>query len=241
MSPASAAPANGRTSGSPDKSAASIPPPDAKNVSGGCFMTVSVKSPRVLRKSSPEIFVSFSSKTRKALMKSARADSERFCFLRKFEKSRNTVCISDFSNCTEGAKDPPPSRRRFIQRFPSIIVCGTQYCMARMEYGTRFEAGRRIHSSGPSGSKNRHSSTLEIANRFPHNPPFPANNTTVEFGRKEWKRYESNRNRSPGGRSGKNRDTQGNQKNPPHPGGRPAVNIIDREGTVCLRDWKPGK
>ena len=53
-----------------------------------------------------------------ALMKSARADSERFCFLRKFEKSRNTVCISDFPNCTEGEKDPLLSRRRFIQRFP---------------------------------------------------------------------------------------------------------------------------
>ena len=78
-------------------------------------------------------------------------------------------------------------------------------------------------------------------NDQPHNPPFPANNTTVEFGRKEWKRYESNRNRSPGGRSGENRDTQGNQKNPPHPGGRPTVNIIDSERKVCLCGWKPGK
>ena len=54
---------------------------------------------------------------REALIKSARADSERFCFLRKFGESRNTLCISDFPNCTEGAKDPLLSRRRFIQRF----------------------------------------------------------------------------------------------------------------------------
>ena len=40
-----------------------------------------------------------------ALIKSARAYSERFCFLRKFGKARNTVCISGFPNCTEGAKD----------------------------------------------------------------------------------------------------------------------------------------
>ncbi len=56
---------------------------------------------------------------REALIKSARADSERFCFLRKFGKSRNTVCIPDFPNCTEGAKDSLLSRRRFIQRFLS--------------------------------------------------------------------------------------------------------------------------
>ena len=56
--------------------------------------------------------------SKEALINSARADSERFCFLRKFGKSRNTVCISDFPNCTEGAKDPLLSRRRFIQRFP---------------------------------------------------------------------------------------------------------------------------
>ena len=56
---------------------------------------------------------------REALIKSARADSERFCFLRKFGESRNTPCISDFPNCTEGAKDPLLSRRRFIQRFLS--------------------------------------------------------------------------------------------------------------------------
>mgnify|MGYP000550828779 CR=1 FL=1 len=57
------------------------------------------------------------SEIREALMKSARAYSERFCFLRKFGKARNTVWISGFPNCTEGAKDLLLSRRRFIQRF----------------------------------------------------------------------------------------------------------------------------
>ena len=56
---------------------------------------------------------------RETPINSARADSEIFCFLRKFGKPRNTVCISDFPNCTEGAKDPLLSRRRFIQRFLS--------------------------------------------------------------------------------------------------------------------------
>ena len=65
--------------------------------------------------------------TREVLSKSASADSERFCFLRKFPKVRNTVCISTFGNCTEGAKDPLFSRGRFIQSFPiyeaiSIVI-----------------------------------------------------------------------------------------------------------------------
>ncbi len=50
-------------------------------------------------------------------MKSTSADSERFCFRKKGEKSRNTVCISDFSACISGEKDPLLSRRRFIQSF----------------------------------------------------------------------------------------------------------------------------
>ena len=52
---------------------------------------------------------------------SARADSEIFCFLRKFGKPRNTVCISDFPNCAEEEKDPLFSRRRFVQRFPNKV------------------------------------------------------------------------------------------------------------------------
>ena len=56
------------------------------------------------------------------LIKSARADSERFCLRRKFEKYGNTWCISCFSNCTDGAKDPLFSRRRFIQRFHNTVL-----------------------------------------------------------------------------------------------------------------------
>ena len=36
----------------------------------------------------------------------ARADGERFCSKSKFESRRNTVCISRFSNCGVGAKEP---------------------------------------------------------------------------------------------------------------------------------------
>ena len=39
------------------------------------------------------------------------------------------MCISQFQNCTDGAKDPPSSRRRFIQRFPKEGVRhGKGYC-----------------------------------------------------------------------------------------------------------------
>ena len=58
---------------------------------------------------------------REALIKSARADAERFCLSRKFKKWRNTVCISHFLNCTDVVKDPAFRRRRFIQRFPSVL------------------------------------------------------------------------------------------------------------------------
>ena len=66
------------------------------------------------------IFSSHGGIVREALINSARADGRRFCFIRKFEKWRNTVCISRFSNCTDGTKDSPISRRRIIQRFLRI-------------------------------------------------------------------------------------------------------------------------
>ena len=68
---------------------------------------------------------------RETLIKSARAVSERFFLRQKNGKQRNTVCISCFSFCMDGEKDPlfsrrrdgekDPlfSRRRFIQRFLS--------------------------------------------------------------------------------------------------------------------------
>ena len=42
--------------------------------------------------------------TREALIQSARAVSERFFTRRRFQKRRNTVCISRFWNCTAGEK-----------------------------------------------------------------------------------------------------------------------------------------
>ena len=47
-------------------------------------------------------------------MKSAIADDERFCPKLKFEKCRNTECISSFSNCEVGAKDPSAAADDFI-------------------------------------------------------------------------------------------------------------------------------
>ena len=106
------------------------------------------KSPiRILRRcscTSAVNSVSVATNTREALIKSARADSERFCFLRKFGKSRNTVCISDFPNCTEGAKDPLLSRRRFIQRFPrsSLPVSGARRMSPRRSFVRRLSTAQ---------------------------------------------------------------------------------------------------
>ena len=58
---------------------------------------------------------------------SARDSSERFCSKIKFGKRRNTVCLSSFSNCNIGAKDPLMSADaivrcclRVIPRIPNI-------------------------------------------------------------------------------------------------------------------------
>ena len=40
-------------------------------------------------------------------------------FILQNGKQRNTVCISCFSFCMDGEKDPLFSRRRFIQSFPN--------------------------------------------------------------------------------------------------------------------------
>ena len=46
--------------------------------------------------------------------------------------------------------------------------------------------------------------------------------------------YESNRHRTTGGRSGQNRHSKGDQKNPTHPRGRPVADIIDTVGEILL-------
>ena len=53
-------------------------------------------------------------------MKSARADSERFCSQARFGKRGNTLCIARFSNRRLRAKDPLLGRRRFYLGLPPI-------------------------------------------------------------------------------------------------------------------------
>ena len=62
---------------------------------------------------------------REALIKSARAESERFFSSRRLQKWRNTVCISHFLSRADREKDPLSSRRRFIQRFLRFTDCHT--------------------------------------------------------------------------------------------------------------------
>ena len=54
---------------------------------------------------------------KEALNNETRTDSERFSPSRKVEKHGNTGCISCFSTCTDGRKDPLLSRSRIVQRF----------------------------------------------------------------------------------------------------------------------------
>ena len=61
------------------------------------------------------------SEIREALIKSARAGSERFFSSRRVQKWRNTVCISHFRTRTDREKDPLSSRRRFIQSFLRML------------------------------------------------------------------------------------------------------------------------
>ena len=62
---------------------------------------------------------------REALIKSARAGSERFFSSRRLQKWRNTVCISHFLSRADREKDPLSSRRRFIQSFLWFTDCHT--------------------------------------------------------------------------------------------------------------------
>ena len=52
---------------------------------------------------------------RETLMKSAAADGERFFVKARFEKRRNTLCISRFSNRRIGGKDPSSVVGGFIR------------------------------------------------------------------------------------------------------------------------------
>ena len=54
---------------------------------------------------------------------SARKLSERFCAISKFQKRENTVCISRFWNCRNGAKDPLRSADAIVRCCPIIKGC----------------------------------------------------------------------------------------------------------------------
>ena len=70
--------------------------------------------------------------TKEALIKSARAGSERFCSRARYGKRGNTACISRFSYRRPRAKDPLSSRRRFIQSFlKSNLLSGGFSCRER--------------------------------------------------------------------------------------------------------------
>ncbi len=77
---------------------------------------------------------------RAAQHNSARGSSERFCPKIKFGKRRNTLCISSFSNCKIGAKDPPLSadaimrcclkKKLFTLLLAFAMVCSLTACGA---------------------------------------------------------------------------------------------------------------
>ena len=49
----------------------------------------------------------------------ARDFGEGFCSRIKFDKRRNTLCISSFSNCNIGAKDPPKAEDIIVRCCPN--------------------------------------------------------------------------------------------------------------------------
>lgn len=55
---------------------------------------------------------------KEALIKSAAVDSERFFVKTRFEKRRNTACISRFFNRRIGGKDPSSAVRGLNQEVP---------------------------------------------------------------------------------------------------------------------------
>ena len=64
---------------------------------------------------------------REPLNNSARAGGEGFWLSRKYLNCGNTLCIFQFWYCTDGAKDPPSSCRRIVQRFPRAASSALPY------------------------------------------------------------------------------------------------------------------
>ena len=88
------------------------------------------------------------------------------------------MCISSFSNCTVGAKDPLPSRRRFIQSFLRFTDCHTS-AAALVRNDMQFMVVLRCSKN--ENTQNYHVlgifslellARFELATRFPRNRGF---------------------------------------------------------------------
>ena len=87
---------------------------------------------RRARRQAPGVYRNSADYTKEALIKSATADVERFFGGLRFEKRRNTLCISSFSNRKADEKDPTPAAGDL---FRDSLYSGS--------------AGRNISASGP--------------------------------------------------------------------------------------------
>ena len=94
--------------------------------------------------SSPRGF--FRSFPTEAPEKSTRAGGERFFVRQKDGKLRNTLCISNFSSCMTGGKDPPSSRRGFFRSFRITQKIGSP-CQAIRQSQNRKTREEKLRSS----------------------------------------------------------------------------------------------
>ena len=115
---------------------------------------------------------------REALIKSARAGSERFFSSRRLQKWRNTVCISHFLSRADREKDPLSSRRRFIQRFLRFTDCHTSAAALVRNDILRLAVLNDLLKYKK--SKTIWSWTLELLARFELATRFPRNRGFVE-------------------------------------------------------------
>ena len=101
------------------------------------------------------------------------------------------MCISSFSNCTVGAKDPLPSRRRFIQSFLRFTDCHTSAAaLVRndMQFMVVLRCSKNVKPALSYNSKNKNTqdyhvlgtSYLELLARFELATRFPRNLGFVE-------------------------------------------------------------
>ena len=75
---------------------------------------------------------------------------ERFFVKSRFEKRRNTVCISSFSNCGIGGKDPPKCADTIVRCCPiTMIIVFGMWGVKRIEKRNRkpYNDDKRTHRS----------------------------------------------------------------------------------------------